>query len=709
MARAGVQPFTTVYPVRYTATINNPLTLPYTNEAVGIRVRFPSGLAPTADYFRVQNDAGAFISFQWEPSVEPVNGTARGTWPNGSLREGTIWVMVPSLAPLAEITYTILIYATPQGQSFAQAVTYSLSGSDDRFDTARIQIDFMQGKQYQPGRYRDKQAASENLFNGTQGGFAQYQVSAGVTRNSYTPTDVASNTRTRLGTSNFGNGVCYQEIQIDWTWNPETTVACRERYRVWANGSVTRETYHYTTGVITSAAKRMTANMQTENTGMTGTYDPNRCYKEFVWSNKRMINGVRTISFQYPAWTTETHASNFDGTTNNNEQSWGWQGTTSMPNGAFFYQLSFFDLAYSAGDGLNQWTRRFNPIYTWATPYSVGQMREQLISMAQDIIADWIPLAAADATNAYSGIEALSRVTLDALNGTNQRAAALAEIQASGTSKGITLTSAASYVTAWNAGTGWEFLNKLGQGYPWLRKAFLKAGDTVNAALVESYIHAFADAAVSMEVASGGGGQMKLDGPGADNYNAETSAMMILANSLEIQSNATRLATFNRIANRYISGYFAQCKIGYSADIPGTPSQNINAIRSAYYSYSGFEQWRANFAYPLPAPPQQMRQYVYEYTSPSGIEQTWSYQLQQSRRGLTGTLTDPMFCLSHGHASDWQWIISELEYLYAKRRPGRWMQNQLENLTGTDVTDLASGTSVRPLCEIILRSLGAYQ
>lgn len=709
MARAGAQAFTTTYPVRYKAIINNPLTIPYTNEAVGIRVRFPRGLVPTADYFRVQNDSGSFIPFQWEPSTEPINGTFRGLWPDNTLREGTIWVMVPSLTALQEITYNVLIYATAQGQSFTQAVTYSVSGSDDRFDTARIQIDFMSSKQYQPGRYRDKNAASENLFNGVQGGFAQYQVSSGVTRSSFTPTDVASNTRTRLGTSNFGNGVVYQELQIDWTWNPETTVACRERYRVWANGSVTRETYHYTTGVIASAAKRMVANIQTENTGMTGTYDPDRCYKEFVWSNKQMINGVRTVSFQYPAATTEVHASNFDGTTNNNQQIWGWQGTTSMPNGAFFYQLSFFDLAYAAGDGLNQWTRRFNPIYTTATPFQIGQLREQMMSMAIDIIDDWVPLAAADATNAYSGTEVLCRLTQDAVRGTNQRAACLAEIQAWGVSRGITLTSAASYVTAWNGGLGWEFIGKVSEAYPWLRKAFRSAGDTANANTVETYIHALADAVVTMEVSSGGGGQMKLDGPGADNYNAETSAMMSLANSLELVSNATRLATFNRIANRYSSGYFGQCKIGYSADIPGTPSQNINAARSIYYTYSGFEQWLTSKTYPLPAPPQHMRQYTYEFISASSIELAWQYQYQQTRRGFPGTAMASMFCFGYGHESDWQWIVNAMEYFYSKRRPGRFLQFQLENLTGTDGDETGSGVGVRGLCEMILRAKGAYQ
>lgn len=711
MARAGAQVVSQDYPIRYRAVINNPISLSYVNEPVGIRVKFPRGLVPTADHLRVRNELNSNISFQWEPSVEPINSTDRGSWNGGSLREGTIWVLVPNLSAFQRLDYAVEVYQVAQGQSFTQAVTYAfVGGTDERFDTARIQLDFNTTKQWMPTRYRDKLAASENLFNGVQGGFCQYQSSAGVTRSSFTPTDVASNTRQRLGTGNFGYGVIFQDFEVNFTWNPETTVAVRERFRIWANGSVSRETYHFTTGAIISTAKRMVANVQVEDVGMVGTYNIERCFKEFVWSNKRMINGVRTCSFQYPAWTTETHSTNFDGTTNNNQQIWGWQGTTTLPSGAFFFQLSFFDLAYAAGDGFNQWQRRINPIYTWATTFGVEDLKGQLVSMSEDLISDFIPLSAADATNAYSGVEGLARITLDAINGTNQRALALAEYQAWGTSRGITVATAASYVTAWNAGLGWEFIGKAIEVLPWLRKAYLKAGDTVNAALVTTYIHAVADATVSMEVASGGGGQMKLDGPGADNYNAESSALSALAASLEVTNEPVRRACYERIANRYAAGYFAQTKMPYSIQIAATPSAVINAARSTYFGYQGFQQWLAHLMSPLPAPPQPMRQYAYEYTSPSGIELAWQYQLQQSRRGLPNTLEYPMIGLVFGDAneSDWQWISNEMEYLYSKRRPGRWIQNQLENLTGTDVDDLAAAVDVRALCEIVLRLINAY-
>lgn len=712
MPRASASPARNpTYPIILRAVINNPLTLAYTDEPVGIRVRFNRGEVPTADYLRVRNNAGTAISFQWDPSVNPLNDTSRGAWRDGSLREGTIWVNVPSLAPLAEIVYTVEIHSAALSQSFTQLVTYTQVGAvtDERFDTARIQVDFNSGKQWMPARYRDKNASSDNLFNGTQGCFSQYQTTSGTTRNSYTSADVASNVRARRGTTNFGYGVCFQEIEISWTWNPETTVAVRERFRIWANGSLTRETYHYTTGSVASTAKRMSANVQPENTGMTGTNDAARVYKEFVWSTKRMIAGARTITFQYPALTTETHSTAIDGTTNNNQIYWGWQGTTTLPSGAFWYILSFYDLAYAAGDGLNQWTRRMNPLYTWATRYSVESLRNQFTSYARDLIADWIPLSAADATDAYTGAEGLAQLTLAALDGTDATAAALANYQEWAATRSITPATAASYDTAWDGGLGWEFIGKNIEVLPWLRYAFLANGDTTNAALVATYIHAAADGTVMMEITSGGGGQMKLDGGGTDNFNAEASALSALAASLEIEANATRQACYERIAARYVTGYFAQTKMPYNVATAGQPSDVIKAARSTYYSYQGFHQWLAHAMKPLPARPQSMRQYVYEYTTPSGIADEWRYQLQQTRRGLPNTMMYPMLALAldRGHESDWQWIAAEMEYLHLKRRPGRWIQNQLESLTGTDVTDLNAGVDVRALCEIILRTVSA--
>lgn len=204
---------------------------------------------------------------------------------------------------------------------------------------------------------------------------------------------------------------------------------------------------------------------------------------------------------------------------------------------------------------------------------------------------------------------------------------------------------------------------------------------------------------------------MKLDGGGTDNYNAESSAMCALAQSLAITADATRQTTYNRIATRYAAGYFATTKMPYSVAIGGQPNDSVKSPRSTYFAYAAFGQSLAHSFRPLAATPQSVRQYVYEFTSPSGIADEWRYQLQQIRRGLPNTLMYPMLCLAYSNpsASDWQWITSEIEYLYSKRRPGSGPQMQLENLTGTDATPVGAWVDVRALCEIVLTAIRGFE
>ena len=183
----------------------------------------------------------------------------------------------------------------------------------------------------------------------------------------------------------------------------------------------------------------------------------------------------------------------------------------------------------------------------------------------------------------WGGVKALMM-----LQAGSTAAACLAQYQAYCTSRSITPATASTYVDVWAGSEGLEFLGRNTQVLWWLREAFRVAGDSTNQTLVESYIHAWADACVTMESESGAAGLVKIRGSVSEKpWNAGASAAAGLAMSLAVTSNSTRDTALGRIIS------------AFSAGSMGGPAWAIVSTRNPvqyplvhYHAYTIFEMAR---------------------------------------------------------------------------------------------------------------------
>ena len=97
------------------ADLKNPsATIAYTSAPAEIRVSFGAGEVWSLDQIRVLNESTSAVSFQWEPAKAPGDGSNIGTWPDGSIRSGSLWVIV-SLTGGQTKRYTVEINTVEQG------------------------------------------------------------------------------------------------------------------------------------------------------------------------------------------------------------------------------------------------------------------------------------------------------------------------------------------------------------------------------------------------------------------------------------------------------------------------------------------------------------------------------------------------------------------------------------------------------------------
>ena len=612
------------------ATVRNPsATIAYNNVPVAIRVGFAEGECPTPDYLELIDPTGVAIPFQWEGGSSPVDESSIEFWPDGSLRAGNVWTMATLAAGESKV-YAVLCHREARGQSFAPVVVYTaVSGTVDELDTPRMRCRFEGPQGWNLRRYQDKNNASFDLFNVSPGVVASH-VRDGIYHESKNGTNVTQVSHGLVASTAFGYGVVYQDYETIFDWVPSPSIRERMRYRVFANGSVKIDRLITNSANIASGANNFLVRLVCGTAGATSTYNATLGRLIINYAGSSFVHSARQRQAQWGA-TNETFTTII---TNPSTEVMEY-GISGNPNTALEaggnYRIGMI-LAPVSDSGENEWVRTLHPVASFGSVTKPVSDLRDFGRLARMVGAQAIPILESDTSKKWHGALGMVRLMQDGLLAGAD--AALADYQAWTTARGITPDSATSYYDAWAASTGIEFQGRNTHVLWWLRKAFMDKGDATKQALVESYIHAYADAIVQMEVTSGAG-KLQLTASGSDVYNALTGGMAGLAASLNFASNATRQATLDRLSAAYNAASFGGAGLKWSYS-PAAEWITTNTIH--YYSFQTFELLLAKSHVPsIQLPNGDITALVREAFQPNGMADEWRYNYQLSRRGLAHT------------------------------------------------------------------------
>jgi len=632
-------------------SVRNPLPITSLNEPVEIRVSFQPGECHDPAYLRVLAASGTEVPCQWEYAVDPATWEEVDKfWPDGSVRRGSLWIL-SDLGPSEVKTYSIVIAGG--SASYPQDVTYTAeSATLWVLQSPQLMSRMADSTAWLPKILRDPSRSNAN-YNSISNGLFHRMTVAGVNKFSHTAADVTALSSSQIGTSNPGYGVVFQEIEGQFSWAAATGVTVKTRVRQFANNLVRYISRIEVSAQVASGNHGMRIYQEIINsTAPTATYNTTNGWAGYAYpSGASLCTGISAAQFESDALrlTDHTPLQNFEG----NYVSVGWsKNPVTIPVGAYFTFAGFYSAGYDTLE--NAGLRGHNPIIARANSAARSDILRSIRYSSRRLIESWTAIGLSDPAKTYWGSVALGWMVMAEDDGREAPMRdALALFLKWCAEYNITPTSATSWHDKWNHSTsqlGLEYMGPNSGCLPIIREKALELGLTTTAATVTSYIHAMADFAVQMEVTSGGSGQVKLRYSDADNYNAEATAMLFLCRSLAIEANATRQATLDRIAARFVVGYTTTAgipnKMGYSYQTPGGAlRQSIQDMRASYHFYNLGVALHAHSIYPcLPSLPD-ARQFALEYSNGRQLDELkWSKQLE--RRGIVGNWIAAAYALA---------------------------------------------------------------
>ena len=667
------------------ADVRNPsATVAYTLAPCEIRVSFGQGEIYSPDQMQVLDDTGAAVAWQWEPGRDLSDDSSIERWSDGSLRAGSIWVAT-NLAAGQTKRFIVRLHGAELGQSFTPSVSYTVvSAAVEEYATSVMRARFESAQQWMLRRYQDIGNASFDLFSGSNGLHVVYQPQSGQGKFSYTAADVSGLVRSRPSAGSFGEGVVFRDWRVSFAWAVDTSVTVTVDYRMFSDGSIRIRHRQAHAATVTTGSKQLFLRMSTGTTGLTGSTDATRELNRYDYTGSSFLWAAVDVVRDYPTRTAaqvHTPAQVFEAAQHGRV---GWTGSTEIPAGAFFLNTAWL-CKYTAGAQNDEHIRRHNiPVAFAAVPkrrpdrLALRDRAIALIDEAQNVMT----------TGEWGGVMALCQLARG-----STAAAALAQFQSWATANGLNPSSISSWYSLWTGNTGMEYTGRNSQVLWWLREAFTAAGDTTNRALVEGYIHAYADSCVQAEAASGGAGLVWLRlAAGTPAWNGGTTAMAAIAASLAITADTTRQTVYDRILAAYVAGAWAGQLWNYDGltSVPVSPSGH-------YYLYQTYELAIAKYRRQATVlPTGSLCAYIRANLNPEGEANDWRWTLQY-RRGRESTQYYAAACL----------VMLERDYSTAYecvRRiaalPKRYQSTGIDGFGATAVSNIAQ--DVRCLAELML-------
>lgn len=709
--------------VRYwQAELSNPLTdTAYTDAPVGIHVSFERGQCLGEDYLRLRRDDGVYLPFQYEAARDPRTGLLLGEYyPDGSLRDGTLWVILDNLPAGGSRLFTLEIWETPRNNAFPPRIVFS-----------------------QPNTFRDTFTATYQRSG--EGAARVYAYTFSSTRNwalnavertdSAAPMvfDVSASTSSFLNalyydntgaeyTSNNGalttlisrttgvSGVVYVDYETVWTLTYESNIRVTTKTRIFANGE-SRVSMVFDVLATVAGPKIRGLSMDVRPKILTTPVESSqRAYGAQEQASNQLLIGFDESQFwseAVPAKTPYFTARVYMRSTLGKIQ-FGWQNSNvTLPAGLRLEYRAYIQPDYGNGTHSTQVLRANNRLWTRATGLSVSEAKSEALALQSAMLRAFTAYNAANPP--MPGLHALALIGVQRVTGFNQGLDPRSWLQTmldtrygGGTKAG--------FFTAWsNNSYGLQHQGREVVALWHYRNDRIQRGDGAGAAWAEGYIHTWADAVVDMEtdsrtrwMALGVGddpGRIELSPSQANPLNAATSALVILAMSLNLTANSTRLACFQRIATRWATrGIEHRNKLPRSASEDNTAAlvtvardeatrtyplntyNSIIALSSTYCLYSILDAHNANKLYPLGVALPSVRQMAYQVFNAAGQAREYQTEFDTDRRGLASKqLMAAALLIEHGgRLSDYAQAIVLLRHVWSRRYPNNGREHPLD-------------------------------
>lgn len=587
----------------YTAKITNSLSdISRINEPARIAVNFARGVVKNPTRLSVVDDKGDQVPWQWEPTRHARTDVDISKWPDGSLKSGYVWVVVPSIAANGFVTYTITVNDTVSDQPAPQ-VSLTTSAGSDVYESPVARATFLQTWDWQLANFVDK-VGNSDIFSAADAGidFAYRHSNAataeyvGLTQGPSGATTISKNQR---DAGAFGAGVVYREFEVVNQFNTTTSVRTRTVYRIFATGRVDIWNTFFTTAPLASTdLKLFFSVIKPSATGGTHvTTDSNtKLLIKSQYGTSKFLSAYRSIKNGSDADGTN-YGGIFPGTgqwltaSPIRLRAGGNHPTYATPAGSTKQQwLSVMRTDDYDAEELKFW----NSLVASAVPTpSVEKSLTAFKKEAKDFLARYAAYSNEDNKSGDGWKQALrlaALVNYSKVGGPDVWTQVPAAIQAwldfggrGPADAGLGLRLFNNF-KANNPASGWEHVGRDVQAFYQLRSDALARGDSTTAATCETIIKGIADHAVRCEADNGSTGRIVLGNGNPENPNATAEGLiaLVFAHQLGI-AEAGWAAVRDRIWSALLAGFQFRNWTPYLFTSAGNASGAITTQVLSYY------------------------------------------------------------------------------------------------------------------------------
>lgn len=684
-----------VKPSTYQAIVNNPSGVVYTNKPIGIYMSFKKGEVINEKRLKVTDGNGTEIPSQWEDDIHPRTYEIMGKYEDGSLKNGTLWIM-SNLAIAEEKVFSVSIVSADT--SYTDNIVGSVITANEYEKLTVGTTEFQIHKN-----------ASWGILKVIKDGVDLNGGTALQTTSVKNPSHADVNS-SQTGNTNViskkinGNGVVFKEIVSKFSYVHNSNIIATFRTRIWANGDVDWETRTETVAELAAGTLRgiMEKIQWTPISGATLDAHEHELYTAEIGSARKMLGGFRWSQRHGEYYDRNNYPLVVYNSTGKTYVGWADSNAPIMPNKAYWTNSAYVSFDFDSVS--NERLRRINRLFTRATNENARTLKRKFSSLVKfynENMRDWNLY---NTGQLFPGLLGLESIGLTNMSGDDAYGDAVYFLDMALDHYGG--GTQAGFVDSWKT-TDWrrgiQYIGRDMAILPYIYNEAKKRNEIILVDKVLTVIHKLADAFVEIEGLSGGSGKVALRGDGtmaseSDCMNSEATAIKFINLSLSFEENTVRRACMERIIARFNSTIQYNTRLPYALTENDTYYDFLINPRLHYHGFALFEYLQA-----VDNPPFDIRQLAFEVTNGTGQVKETGYDYQYERRGYASNSIYMACCLyKAGTISDLEQACKMVEYVIRHMYPSGGKQPIMDGWDNPSSPSSGSNLETQALIETIL-------
>ena len=602
--------------IYYQAVVKNPIGSEYSNMPIGIKCGFSQGECPSLEYIVVKKLDGTTINYQWEGEIHPnpmlKNIENLSTYPDGSLKYGTLWIM-DTIEADAQNVYIIEVHSNKVTTSQLSNIGYSENKDDvshpkDIFNCNNIQLVFDHSLGYQLTAYSN---------NGTQFNCSGNSVFMPYFKSTTKNYDAIASNNNIVKSIN-GTGTIFYDYIVEATSKEKAGIKIVTTYRIFSNGLVSIKSElnilsDLNAGDIIQFGLKARVLDSTDR-----TYSKNKTNASFL--SVLNSDNSKAVNYQVVKSYLSSSILNMDSYTTNifeiADSSSGYVGlnvwlscdTNYVFKKGSYNMIKSFLIPFN--DSIDY--KCLNLVKVNATRRNLTELKQRYFSLCKKFCDH---MSSYKFNSYFKGLNAYANMAYSKLNDVIREYSNIESLPSyinALTTKYGDPTNILSWQNKWkgdsSAHGGIEFIGRDTAPIMFFRKLAKDNNKTNSLQTLERTIHTLADFYVWLENYSGGNGAIKLQSYSDDTMNSEAAAMKMLKNSLSLEPNTTRESCYNRIKRRFDASIKFKNIIPYNASSPIWSQGLFHYHCFTIFEYLGF----------VDTPEFDTSNYINSIVSPSG-------------------------------------------------------------------------------------------